>query len=397
MPLTRWLTLLLLACADTEARVEWQGVVDTLSNGAIRVANPSTGLWRAGAEWRLEQELEIGVSDGPEAFIFSAISGLAVDDEGRIYVLDRQANELRMFSPAGTHLRTVGRSGGGPGEYTNANGLVRVAPDTLVVVDQRGARYTILTGEGDYVRSVSRQLPFYGWAFSGAVVGDRIYEQGWVGNDPELRPAFLGTALRASPGTTGARDTVLLPVPEGPTFQAFSIQTDRGGMSMSVPFTPRPVYYLDSRGTVWHGNGREFRITRTNFPGDTILELVLDARPAPVTSAELAEWEQGDWVERFRELGGELDMGRIPSVKPFFDALYLSDDGHLWVSVPAGANEATFAVFDSAARYLGRLAVDVRRDVFVPPVVRNGRLYFVGRDELDVPKVYGFRIVNQGR
>jgi hypothetical protein len=352
MLLTRWLTLLLLACADTEARVEWQGVVDTLPNGATRVANPSMGLWRAGAEWRLERELEIGVSDGPEALIFSAISGLAVDAEGRIYVLDRQANELRMFSPAGAHLRTAGRTGGGPGEYTNANGLAWVAPDTLVVVDQRGARYTILTGEGEYVRSVSRQLPFYGWAFSGAVVGDRIYEQGWVGNDPELRPAFLGTALRASPGTNGARDTVLLPVPESPTFESFSIRTDRGGMSMSVPFTPRPVYYLDPGGTVWHGNGREFRITRTTFPGDTILELVLDARAAPVAADELAEWEQGEGVKRFRELGGQLDMGRIPRVKPLLDALYLSDDGHLWVSVPAGAREATFAVFDSAARYL---------------------------------------------
>ncbi|HLG05554.1 MAG TPA: 6-bladed beta-propeller [Gemmatimonadales bacterium] len=392
------IALLLLGCAGTDAAQEWRGVVDTLPNGAVRVSNPAPGLWREGTGWQLVPELELGESDGLEALMFSAISGLAVDDQGQIYVLDRQANELRIFSRAGKHVRTVGRAGGGPGEYANANGLLWLPPDTLLVVDQPGDRYTILTPEGEYVRSVPRQLGFYGWAFSGGEAGRRIYEHSSVGNGTEGRAALLGTSVAGDRDLATFRDTVLLPVPPAPTVEFFSIRTDRGGMMMGVPFAPSPEYYLDATGRIWHGHGSEFRIFRTSFAGDTIMELVVDAQAAPVTDPELAEWEEGQSVKRFRELGGRLDMDRIPKVKPFFDGLYRSPDGHLWVSVPAGADQATFAILDSAGRYLGRLeATGVRRYPYVPPVVRNDRLYVAGSDELDVPKVYVFRIEKRPR
>ena len=87
-------------------------------------------------------------------------------------------------------------------------------------------------------------------------------------------------------------------------------------------------------------------------------------------------------------------MSRIPKVKPFFDGLILDPEGNLWLSVPSGPTETVFAIIDSSGRYLGRVqASGFRRNSYVPPVVRNGRLYLTGFDEQDVPKVYVFRIV----
>jgi hypothetical protein len=57
-----------------------------------------------GAGWRLEPAAVIGAAEGAEA----------------------------VFAPDGAHIRTVGRSGGGPGEYRNANGLRWLTADTLV-------------------------------------------------------------------------------------------------------------------------------------------------------------------------------------------------------------------------------------------------------------------------
>jgi hypothetical protein len=85
-----------------------------------------------GAGWRLEPAAVIGAAEGAEAVVFGAVSGLEVDDAGHIYVLDRHANELRIFAPDGAHIRTVGHSVGGPGEYRNANGLRWLTADTLV-------------------------------------------------------------------------------------------------------------------------------------------------------------------------------------------------------------------------------------------------------------------------
>jgi hypothetical protein len=402
--------MLLVSCGGASADADWAGSVETLPNGATRTVNTAQGLWRDSDAWRLVPELRIGAVEGTGPAVFSAISGMQVHEDGRIYVLDRQANELRIFSPDGSHLRTVGRSGGGPGEYSAANGLLWLAPDSLLVVDQRGNRYSVLTDDGDYVRQVPRHLGFYGWAFNGGLADGRVYERSSVAMGPDdQRPVLLGTALRTpdsesrdpaqpaagEPGPgTAVVDTVWLPVPDGPLFESFSVRNERGGMVMGVPFAASPLHEIDDEGTLWHGHGSTFRLIRSELQGDTLAEIVLDASPAAVTAEELAEWEQGQAVTRFREMGGRLDMDRIPKVKPYFDDLLRDPEGNVWVSIPADPTTAVFAVFDDVGRYLGRLEIPgISRDVYLPsPIIRNGRLHIVARDELDVQHVYVFAI-----
>jgi hypothetical protein len=409
--------LLVAGCAAADGAGEWQGTRETLPNGAVRVTNSAQGVWRDDGGWRLVPELQIGVIEGAAPFMFSAIMGVEADDEGRIYVLDRQANELRIFGADGSHVRTVGRSGGGPGEYGNANGLRWLGPDSLLVIDQRGNRYSVLTRDGDYVRSVQRTLGFFGWAFGGGRRGDVVYEQTSVGAEGERRPVLIGTSLAgaadapangaadaadagqaeraaaAPPAPARAMDTVPLPVTAAPAYESFSVRTERGGMVMGVPFAPGAVYRIDDDGMLWHGHGSEFRLFRSTFDGDTLLEIVLDAAPTPVTDAEIADWESGQGVAQFREMGGRLDLDRIPRTKPHFNDIHVAPDGHIWVSVPSAPRTAQFAIFAADGRYLGRLHLDgLTRDATVPLVVRNDRLYVVGRDELDVQRVYVYRI-----
>ena len=120
------------------------------------------------------------------------------------------------------------------------------------------------------------------------------------------------------------------------------------------------------------------------------MEIVLDAVAAPVTDAELADWEGRESTKRFRQMGGQI---QVPKMKPFFDGLYLDPEGYLWASVPGGPMETAFAVFDPEGRFVGRLQLNgLKRDTHLEPVVRNGRLHLVGRDELDVQRVYVFRV-----
>jgi 6-bladed beta-propeller len=389
----------------------WLGTVETLDNGAVRVANPSEGLWDTeGGAWRLVPELVLGEIDGPGADVFASISALEVGASGVIYVLDRQMNELRMFSSEGDHLRTVGRTGEGPSEYVKANGLQWLTPDTLVVVDQRGGRYSVLTAEGDYVRSVPRQLGFYAWMYRGGVKDGSIYESSFDYSRDDPAPILLGTALQGidhadspdssdssdlsdSSGVPAGGDTIALARTAAPAFEGFSVRTERGGMTMGVPFTPNAIYRIDAAGGLWHGHGSALRLFRSTFAGDTLLEIVVDAEPNPVTSAELAEWRAGPGVEQFLSMGGDLDMDRIPETKPFFDDIVVDPDGTVWLSTPAGPTNTEFAVVNADGMYLGRLALDgIRRDVYIAPVVANDRLYLVGKDEFDVQHVYGFRI-----
>lgn len=398
--------LSVVAC-DRPGGDRWQGTIETLPNGATRVTNTEEGLWTSGSRWHLTQELVLGSVEGGRATEFTSVSGMQVDADGRIYVLDRQSNELRIFDATGRHLRTVGRAGSGPGEYDAANGIAWIGNDTLLVVDQRGGRYTVLSRDGAYVRSVQRGLGLYGWVFRGGIDGDRVYEVTSTGPRDNRRPILVGTRIRFS-GPTGdteemgipekstllsGQDTVPLPQPDAPLYEAFSIRTNRGGMVIGVPFTGSPVYALDRTGGIWHGHGSIPRIFYSSLAGDTITEILIPWEPQAVSTAELAEWEAGEAIERFRNMGGKLAPDRIPKEKPFFDGIAVGPSGNIWLSVPAAPREVTFAVFDREGRYLGRLNIDnVERVSYVNPVLRNDRLYFVGRDELDVQRVYVYRI-----
>jgi hypothetical protein len=405
--------LLLLGACGGDADSRWNGSIETLPNGAVRVANPAQGIWAEDGGWRLVPERVLGTIDGAEPTVFASIAAVQAADNGRIYVLDRQANELRIFSADGEHVRTVGRSGGGPGEYVSANGLLWIASDTLVVIDQQGNRYSILTGDGEYVRSVPRSLGFFSWSFRGGQRPGKLYELAYVGQGKVMSRALIGTSLiddaaadrsalvadaeGASTAHDVRMDTAHLPeFTEGPMYAAFRVENERGGMTMSVPFAPESIYYMDDRGDVWLGRGSEFRIVRTSFAGDTLMEILLDAQPLPVTDEEIQIWQEGSSVEQFLARGGDLDLDRIPRVKPFFDDMIVDDEGHLWVFTPSTAMQVNAAIFDPSGRFLGRLqAHGLRRDRYTAPVVRNGRLYITGRDDLDVPHLYVFRIETQ--
>src|SRR4029434_10624526 len=67
-----------------------------------------------GARWTLKETLRIGGAEaGPASF--NQVRAVDVDAKGRILVMDRQTQDIRMFAPDGKHLRTIGGQGAGPG------------------------------------------------------------------------------------------------------------------------------------------------------------------------------------------------------------------------------------------------------------------------------------------
>ncbi|MBM3316670.1 MAG: hypothetical protein FJY75_02350 [Candidatus Eisenbacteria bacterium] len=78
-------------------------------------------LWRAGGE---EDEI-----------LFGAIGQAAADEEGKVYLLDRQLAHVQVFSPDGRLLGTLGREGDGPGELRRPRDLV-LLPDAAIGVLQ---------------------------------------------------------------------------------------------------------------------------------------------------------------------------------------------------------------------------------------------------------------------
>ena len=102
-----------------------------------------------------EPTLVIGDNEDDDNQWFSSIRGIARLSDGSIAVADRFAAEVRVYDRQGRHLRSMGRSGEGPGEFRDPYRLWVTSGDTLWAGDYRPWRYNVFTAEGELVRQVN--------------------------------------------------------------------------------------------------------------------------------------------------------------------------------------------------------------------------------------------------
>ncbi len=385
-----WGVLTVAACtADRTDRADrWDGTVDTLPNGTIEVHNPSHGIWDSSTAWRVEEETRIGMLEGSGPALFGRISALEVDGSGRIYVFESQAQELRVFDSSGSHVRTIGREGGGPGEFKQGIGLAWSPGANLWVVDPGNVRISVFDTAGTY-QTMHRILGGY-------------IMMPWKGRfDNAGRFYHYGLDLAAEAGGRFVMvrfDSLLhsldtLRIPRPPEEHYFELQTEDGFMRAGVPFSAEISWTLSPSGHLWFANTSDYRIYRRSVAGDTVMEISREFEPLPVTAAEIdTAIISLDW---FTRQGGKVDRSQFPGVKPALSTLYVDDEDRLW-AVPVVADtdmRRLLDVFDSLGRYLGRVRLPFRLAAEPLPLFRGDFLYGVTSDEFEVPYVVRGRIL----
>jgi hypothetical protein len=98
-----------------------------------------------------------GAGDGHDLHRVSDASRLS---DGRVAVLNRSTAEVRLYDANGRFLRSLGRSGDGPGEFRNPHRLWVRNADTIVVADYPPWRVSAYTPEAEYAGTV-RFTPVY--------------------------------------------------------------------------------------------------------------------------------------------------------------------------------------------------------------------------------------------
>jgi 6-bladed beta-propeller len=381
---------LVLAACGRDAGDGWRGTMETLPGGTVLVRNPEQGAWGEGEGWTAREELRIGTADGEGPALFGDVAALEVDALGRVWVLERQAKELRVFDAAGRHVRTIGREGGGPGEFRDPIGLAWAPDGRLWVADPQAGRFTVFDTAGGFVASHPRRVGGYSMPWRGGFGADGRLQEVAVAVSPGSEPR---QALLRFDSALAPVDTVLLPLHRG---EQFDLTRGNTSWSAGVPFTPGLVFALAPDGAVWTGVNDRYRFVRLGARGDTTRIVEREAPPVPVTAAERDEAVAE--LKWFTDQGGRVDAGRIPDQKPAFQAILVDSGGGIWVrpSLPAGEAGAAFDVFDAEGRYQGRLRLPGGMSAYPPPVIRGGALYGVARDSLDVPAVVRVRIVRGG-
>jgi hypothetical protein len=97
-------------------------------------------------------------TDSGDGMVESSGSVVSQDSRGRFYVVGNYPTEVKVYDSNGRFLRTIGRSGEGPGEFMGIAKVIATPGDSLVVLDQVQARYSILDPHYRFIRS--GRLPF---------------------------------------------------------------------------------------------------------------------------------------------------------------------------------------------------------------------------------------------
>jgi hypothetical protein len=354
-------------------------------------------------------EVAIGSEDGGDATIFGNIASFDVDREGRIYVLDRQAFEVRVFGPDGKHLRTFGRRGGGPGEFENPQG-VRVTPDGRVIVRDQ-SRFSVFTNAGTFS---------HGWNFSSGFGTNAAFFL--TADQRVLAPTFFDgrRVWHRLDGT--ALDTVLPPqrMPPAPALQ---VRGGAGGgrASYSIPYMPGTSWTVGPNGKFISARTDRYEIDVPRDDG-TILRIVRIVEPVPVPSGE-ADRNREQIVrniKRSNDPNFEWTGPSIPKTKPLIGSLATGMDGTIWVfrstpsierKVDADVQKATgFAtewysgtvadVFDSQGRYLVAVRFPDGMTTYPSPVLSMTNIWGIAMHADGYPQVVRYRgraVVNEGR
>ncbi len=375
--------LSLSSCEEAPARAD--GVwVDTLRGGRVVVSSPDSPSSRVAPTFTLIEELRIGSVEG-DCDAFGDVISVTVDDPGRIYVADLGANIIRVFSPQGECLQSVGREGSGPGEFAMLAGIVR-SRHSLWAMDARARRLTLFDSTGA-VRaslslgpSMSARFPWPLW------VDSHGHVHRWAvpfavpdGTIPPLRPRFL---VRHSNGATlAAPDTFLVPRLERPV-ETYSRTTGNLRETSPVPHSPAIALTVDGAGDVWVANRAIFDLHRVTYQGDTTKTIRLRRPPAPLVGHDRQQIAAATGVP----------PDNLPDHKLSLRSIHSGANGWLWVATETGAVRE-WDVFDESGVYIGRIASPVPLDTRPPPVFGEETVIGVSRDALDLQYVVRLRII----
>ncbi|MQA91304.1 MAG: hypothetical protein GEU90_13930 [Gemmatimonas sp.] len=398
-------TLTLTGCGDG-TRIESTVAVRDSAGVTIVESEPGGG-WPEGEGWRLSDRalVDIGVFEGDEVEQLHDVTGARRLSDGRIVVANAGTHELRFYASDGSHIQSVGRQGGGPGEFQQIDGVDRLAGDTISVWDSEGLRLSFFAPDGEFVRSVSP-------AVVGQAFGQDHY--GTFGDGSfVLRPGFVESVLIRGEGLT--RDTTAYTRYDGGDgvfLDTIAVTPGRevlvqpSGDLFSVSFPPfgRASHLAVHGDHAYVGVSDRFEIRVVDSEAVIRRIIRLDADLTPVTDADVRRYAEANAASRLapeeRDDPGAVRamvqtmLGRPrPETFPMFDALVVDDVGVLWVREsdrPGSEGPEHWIVFDTDGRLLGTVQMPRGFQVF-----QIGPDFVLGhaRDDLDIEHIRMYELI----
>ena len=280
-----------------------------------------------------------GVETGDEHLEFGSIESICLTPDGNIALLDRAWSEVRIFSPEGEYLRTIGGQGSGPGEL-NMTVYMGISNNGNLYVSQRSGCNEFDYASGEWVTAEQ---------FNGpppiSITGSQ--DSTFVAIRMEMIDTEAGMGIDVSvsrftdPYTADVRYT-------GTVF-------DLNPADMSNFFQKGWYGYcfdVDRQGNVFisQSSQEEYLVTGYTSDGEPFMSIEKTFNPVMKTEAEILE-EKRFFEARFQSLGmGSMAYTPLEHWNSI-SGVGVDDTGRIWVR--RGEEEIpTYDVYDSQGEEL---------------------------------------------
>lgn len=333
--------------------------------GVPVVRNPKEPVAVKGklARSTLEEELRIGEVEGLEEYMFSRIRGVAVDDLDRIYIVDYQAAHVKVFDDEGNYLKTIGKQGQGPEEFSRPS-RVAIANQNFLAVEDMG----------------NRAIKFFNL-------------------DGHYSHAFSTANIRMYSRTTFSKQGYILGIatdidPQNPVYEIRKFDKDFVFQKIirTCPTPPpsgelnpfHPVFYfqIDRDDNIVYGFPENYEIQILSPEGDVLKRIIKDFDQVEITEEE---------KERERE--GIPDGIRVVFLKhyPPWRLFTVDEEGRIFVQARErfeGQLRYVYEVFDSEGRFRAKFYLEAE-----PLLWKKDKMYALAEDEEGFQSIKRYRVI----
>ena len=362
------------------------GVTVTDSAGVQITLNPDIGT--NFAEVDPEPLLSLGGPDASGPTQFFQVQHVHVDPEGRLWVADGRSSEIRIFQADGSHWKTIGGRGEGPGEFVRLRMLGAFRGDSVAVWDTGNGRLTVFSPEGELVRT--QRSP---------AGGDPSPRASGVFDDGSLLaqvPRVLAAAALEAGQILGDTARLVRVDVEAGTQRPIGTAPGplwlwTGRSQIPIPFTANASLAV-LQESVHLVAGPAFRVRV--FEDGRLTEMYgVSREPNAVSEADLAEYRvmTDEYIPEARrdDYWLALNHRARPTILPAYYRLLVAADENLWAQVYSSDFSGPWDVFDRDRRLLGRVETP---EGFMPMTILGESWAGVWRDELGVEHVRVYQI-----
>ncbi|MCJ7582537.1 MAG: 6-bladed beta-propeller [Candidatus Aminicenantes bacterium] len=350
---------LIVSSSYSQQKTEWLGKIEY--EDGVKVIKNSIKPIYSKYVLHLEEDLSIGEVAGKEEYMFSRISGISVDREERIYVLDYSEANIKVFNKNGDYLKTIGRKGQGPWEMTSPFSICITKKNEIVVQDLNNHQISFFSLEGRYLKAISTAELI--------IVGSVIDTRGNIIRI--ISTTWPDTQIVELKKFNSELDYLY-------SFCSFSLPRRSPAYN---PFNPEICWALTVDDEVFCGYSENYEIKVFSSDGKLIRIIRKDYEPVRITPEE---------IERIKKtLPGPMRLD-IPKNHAAYRDLTIDEEGRCyvrsWEKDPV-TKGYYLDIFDSEGIYIAKVPIEVNLNRSC--VWKRNRLYTIEEDE------EGFQVVKR--